>query len=91
MIRTLMALAVPVACTGCMRHELHPYRGTKTNLMYVASGGALPHGRSDALMAVLFILDTPLSFVGDTLVLPYSTWTYVDRRKRSNEAPKTGP
>jgi uncharacterized protein YceK len=42
-------------------------------------------------MAVLFMLDTPLSFVGDTLVLPYSTWTYVDRRKRSNEAPKTGP
>jgi uncharacterized protein YceK len=40
-------------------------------------------------MAVLFMLDTPLSFVGDTLVLPYSTWTYVDRRKPSNEAPKT--
>jgi hypothetical protein len=57
MIRTLMALAVPVACTGCMtmislrsdqRHELHPYRGTKTDLMYVASGGALPHGGPDA-------------------------------------------
>ena len=99
MYRTTITLLAASLLSGCasvhnLTHTKRPYGGLRDDLRIVAYPFTSSQSRGgapvDGLAAVMFIpcvIDTPFSFVLDTITLPYTALISQRKDKDSNKMP----
>lgn len=90
---TVMALGMMIACAGCasalnlQNDSLRKPYGGVTMSLFDFSGGGEAAEYAGLFLSPYWLIDKPLSFLADTLTLPYTLWA----KQNPPSSPNTYP
>lgn len=92
----ILSLLTTCWLTGCMSllsltdyKGMRPYLATRADAGYVLDGGRLPEkSETSTMVVILCAIDLPMSFVVDTLLLPYTIPNYFVLQHKTAEYEK---